>query len=239
MSTFETLFGIKESRVKNTCVVMPLLKRDSLGQFGVRQFSKGRLYGSGNSDSFTLIHTGVGPSLLGDAVLYLAETRCKTIILFGSCGLVKQERDMTIGSLVIPESSYSLESFSDMLLKKKTNRRVYHPDKSLVRNFLMTNKKRMIKKTVCASIGSLKLEEDYIDIFEQKNIQIVDMECSALFAASKYIGKRAMALFYITDIVNKKPFYRNLNAEEGLRLSSSIKSATNSLCDFIKKNQNC
>lgn len=239
MSTFETLFGIKESQVKDTCVVMPLLKRDSLDRFRVRQFLRGRLYGSGNSDSFTLIHTGIGPALLGDAVLYLGETRCKTIILFGSCGLVKQQKDMTIGSLVTPEGSYSLEGFSDMLLKEKRNWMAFYPDKGLIEKFLMVNKNHDIKKATCASIGSLKLEGDYTDIFKGKKIQIVDMESSALFAASKYIGKRAMALFYIADIINKKPFYRNLNAEEGLRLSSSINSAINSLCKFIKSNPNC
>jgi len=234
MTTFQTLFGIKESQVKNTCLLLPLLGKDILNWLGVTEFSRGRLYGSGNTQFFTVIHTGLGPALLGDAVLYLGRTQCQNIILLGSCGLVTQERDLTIGSLVAPFMSYSLESFSDMLLKDKKDWKIFHSDKSLLENFLKVNKRYAIKKLCCATTGSLKLEEDYIDLFKEKQIQIVDMECAALFSASKYIGKHAMSLFYVTDIINKKPFYMNLNPEEKLALSSSIKSAAHILCEFIK-----
>ena len=77
---------------------------------------------------------------------------------------------------------------------------------------------------------------DYVALFKKRGIDIVDMECSALFSASEYIHRQAMALFYITDIINKKPFYRDLRPEERSILSSSIKSGAHILCEFIKKN---
>lgn len=236
MGNFEALFGIKESKIKNTCMLLPILAKDIAGELNVKKFSKGKLYSSGNSHSFTAIHTGLGPALLGDTVLHLANTSCQNIILFGSCGLVKEKQDLDVGSLVVPYKCHASESFSDMLLKYEKDWDVFYSTPSLTEDFLETNKKLDIKKVACATLGSLKLEENRVALFEEKDIQVVDMECSAFFSASKHIGKNAMAFFYITDIINKKPFYRKIGSEEHLSLSSSIKSATRILCDFIEKN---
>jgi len=238
MAAFEKLFGIKESRVKKTCIAMPLLKKDMLDGLGVKGFSRGVLYGAGNSPSFTLIHTGVGAGLLGDAVLYLGDTGCKNIILLGSCGSVKEQNGLKIGGLVAPSISYSLESFSEMLLGDRNDWRAFYPDKDLLENFLNAQKAPDIKKVACLSAGSLKLEEDYAEAFDERAIQVVDMECASLFSASGYIKRKAMALFYITDIINKKPFYAGLNAEDKKTLSASITSSARILCEFIKKNLN-
>lgn len=239
MTKFETLFGIKDSRVKETCILMPLLSRNVLGCLGIKELSRGKLYGSGNSEFFTVIHTGLGPALLGDAVLYLSQTQCQNIILFGSCGLVEEKKGLKVGSLVTPSVCYSLEAFSEMLLKDKKDWKAFYPDKNLFENFSNTKKPQDIKKVICMTLGSLKLEEDYLQQFKKRGVQTVDMECSALFSAAAYIGRKAMAFFYITDIVNKKPFYVDLSAEDEKALSSSIKSGVHILCEFIKKNLGC
>ena len=101
-------------------------------------------------------------------------------------------------------------------------------------SFLKINKN--VKKLTCATLGSLKLEESYIDKFKEKNIRIVEMESTTLFSASAHINRKALAFFYVTDIINKKPFYEDLADADKLKLSSSIKSATNILCKFIEKN---
>ncbi|MBU1147528.1 MAG: hypothetical protein KKD11_04180 [Candidatus Omnitrophica bacterium] len=230
MTTFQRLFGITNSEVKNTCMLLPLVQKNGLEWLGVKDLSKGKLYSSGNSKDFTVIHTGMGPALSGDAVLYLEKTPCRNIIVFGSCGLIKEEKDLNIGGLVTPEKCYSMESFTDMLAQERKKYDLFYPDKTLL------EKLPEVKKVTCATLGSLKLEEGYRDSFEAKEIQVVDMETSAIFSAAQHIGKKAIALFYITDIINKKPFYRGLSAADRLRLSSSIKSASNILCDLIKKN---
>ncbi|MFC1666460.1 hypothetical protein ACFL0P_01120 [Candidatus Omnitrophota bacterium] len=239
MTEFQKLFGAKETHIKETCILLPLLRKDILRQLGVKEFLRGRLYGSGNSNAFTVIHTGVGPAFSGDVALYLSQTRCQNMILFGSCGLVKEKDGLRIGSLVTPSKAYALEGFTEMLLKDKKDWNSFHPDTTLIENFLSSNKDRDIKKTLCATLGSLKLERDYVDLFNKKEVETVDMECSALFSASKHTGKRAMAFFYITDIINKKPFYVALEAEDKKTLSSSIKTAARILCEFIEKNLNC
>ena len=230
MTKFEALFGIKESEIKDTCVLMPLLLKGALDEFGVKKLSRGKIYSSGNARYFTLIISGMGAMFTGDAALYLSQTNCKNLILFGSCGLVKPCENIDIGSLVAPIECYSMESFSDLLLKNH-NFKAFYPDEVMVGSFLKINKS--VREVSCATLGSLKLEEDYLSLFSEKNIQVVDMECSGFFSAAIQKNLKAMALFYISDIINEKPFYRPLIDEDRVKLSSSIKEGLYSICSFI------
>lgn len=232
MTKFETLFGIKESEIKNTCVLAPILQKSALGLFGVKDLARGKVYSSGNAKNFTVINTGIGASFTGDAVLYLADTACKNIILFGSCGLIKSSDGLDIGSLVTPMECYAMESFTNLLLKNHDFKKVY-PDKGLTESFLNNNKD--VRKVNCATLGSLKLEEDNMDLFAEKNIQVVEMECSGLFSAAENKNIKAMALLYVSDILNEKPFYCQFSPDDKLKLLSSIKSGIRSICSFTER----
>lgn len=231
MKKFETIFGVCESEIKDTCLVMPIVSKGCLSTLGIRKLSRGKIYSSGNSKFLTLVNTGIGAGFTGDAVLYLGDTKCKNIILFGSCGLLKQSCGLEIGSLVTPSECYSMESFSDLLLKNH-NFKTFYPDNFLLRSFLNNNKS--IIEVSCATLGSLKLEEDYMSLFSEKNIQVVDMECSSFFSAAMKKKLKAIALFYISDIINEKPFYKSLSQEDRLKLSSSIKEGLYSICSLLK-----
>lgn len=231
MTKFEAIFGIKESEIKNTCILMPLVPKGAFNAFGIKNLSKGKIYSSGNAWNFTLINIGMGASFTGDAALYLSDTNCKNLILFGSCGLVKPSDGLDIGSIVTPVECYAMESFSDLILKNH-NFKAFYPDEALVGSFLKTNKS--VREVSCATLGSLKLEEDYMSLFSEKNIQVVDMECSGFFSAASQKNLKAMALFYISDIINEKPFYKPLIDEDRARLLSSIKEGIYSICSFIK-----
>lgn len=235
MKEFSAIFGIKEPQIKETCILMPLLSKGILDIFRIRDFAHGKLYSSGNSDNFTLIRTGVAPALIGDALLYLKETTCKNVILFGSCGLLVKKQGLFIGSIVTPSQSYAYESFSDLLLNKDTAAKVFFADKDLLNNFLSVKRKFAIKKVICATCASLKLEADLLPLFKKKEIKIVDMESSAFFSAASFAGLRAIALFYITDIIKKQPFYIDLEPDLKLKLSLAIKSSTSLLCNFAKR----
>ncbi len=231
MTKFETLFGIKKSDIKDTCVLMPLLLKGALEGLGVKKLSRGKIYSSGNARNLTLIVTGMGASFTGDAVLYLSGTNCKNVILFGSCGLIKSEKGIGIGSIVAPVKCISMESFTDILLKNH-GLKAFYPDRDMLGSFL--NKNKGVKEVNCATLGSLKLEEDNLGLFTDKDIHVVDMESSGLFSAASLKGIKAMALFYISDIINEKPFYRPLVDEDHVKLSSSIKEGIYSICSFIK-----
>lgn len=236
MTRFEALFGIKSSEVRKNCILMPLLQKGALGLLEIKNLKKGKLYSSGSNNDFTLIVTGIGAGFVGDAVLYLQETSCQNLILFGSCGLVKEKRGLAIGGLVSPFKCYANESFSGMLLEKNTSPKVFSAGANLYESFLEANQGAGIKKVICSTLASLKLEEEIAASFIEKGIDVVDMECSAFFSASAYSGFNAIALFYITDIINKKPFYAGLDKNSKLILSRAVKNASGLLCKFIKEN---
>lgn len=238
MAKFEKLFGIKASEVKKNCIILPFLQKEVLKYFQVRSLSKGKLFGAGNSGFFTLLHTGIGPGFTGDAVLYLKDTACRNIFLFGSCGLVAERDGLSLAGLVSPSKCYANESFSELLKYGPKEDSVFSPDKVIYGRFLKLTRDAGIKDALCSTIVSLKLEEDMIDSFIAKGIDVVDMECSAFFAAASFCGLNAAALFYITDIIRKNPFYISLEPGLKSRLNSSIKSAANILCEFIKTNLN-
>lgn len=230
MSKFEILFGVKESEIKNNCILAPYLSKRILSALGVKKILRGKLYSVGQGENFSLIHTAIGPAFCGDAVLYLKETKVKNLILFGSCGLVKAIGDLNIGSLVSPYKTYCLESFSE-LLDGTPNFKVQYADKDLLADCLQFSKEQ-VKQVICATVGSLKLEEENESI--RSFAEVVDMECSAFFSAANHIKRKAIAIFYISDIVNHKPFYLGLGQKEKLALRSSIAKSTELLCGFTK-----
>lgn len=255
---FKTLFGIENKEVKRNCVLLPLLHRGALSLFKIKKFSRGKLYGAGNTSSanFTLIHTGACAGLVGDALLYLKETACQNVLLFGSCGLISKDVSeksvlnadirkfnqresasglrksafLDIGSLVSPEKCFAFESFSQMLLQKEKPADIFYADKDLLNRFLKINP--AIKEAICATVSSLKLEEERQDFFVEKGIDIVEMECSSFFAAAQYSGLKAVALFYISDIIKEKLFYQNLSAADKAKLFLSLKTAAQLLNNF-------
>lgn len=236
MNRFSALFGINASQVRKSAILLPLLPKGALRAFGIKRLSRGKLYGSASRDDFTLIHTGLSAGLTGDAVLYLKETACQNIILFGSCGLTKTEKGLSIGSLVSPFRCFAYESFSDMLLVRESQVNAFSAHRELLGIFLKAGEKKGLREVTCASVSSLKLEEDCIDYFIKKGVDVLDMECSAFFAAAGANDFKAIALFYISDIVSEQPFYMNPMPKS--KLSSCLRGAIVLLCDFLKKNLN-
>lgn len=235
MDKFTALFGLNRSLIKKTCLLMPLLPKGILAGFGINKLANGRLYNTGQAEGFTLINTRVGSSFVGDAVLYLKDTPCENVILYGSCGLVRKVKGLGVGSLVVPDRCYSQESFSQLLLGGNKRPRSFFPDKALLESFLEFSSGIDIRKAICSTLGSLKLEEGMAGYFVDHNIEIVDMECSAMLAAADSIGLRAMALFYVSDIIKQEPFYFPLKPGSQQKIESSLKNSAKAICDFTQK----
>lgn len=214
---------------------MPFLLKEVLKEFKIGRLARGKLYGAGNSRDFTLIHSGLGPALTGDAALYLKDTGCKNVILFGSCGLLAENNGLGIGSLISPLKAYSLESFSRMLSDQDIASDAYYPDKKLLEDFI-SSANGAIKQISCATVSSLKLEEERKDTWLKQGIEAVDMECSAFFAAASHSGFRSIAIFYVTDIIGVKPFYQEIGLKDKAKISLAQKTAAGLLCKFIQEN---
>lgn len=235
MDAFQTLFGTEEGKIKTTCVLLPFLHKEILRALGVKKISRGKLYGVGQSKYFTVIHTGMGAPFLGDAVLYLEETGCRNVILFGACGLVEKKEGLKVGSLVSPERCYAGESFSRMLSGSDEEWEAFHPDRELHLMLLKSGTPAGVQEVVDLSVGSIKLQEERLVTLRQSGIEVVDMECAALFAAAAATGLRALALLFVTDIVGEKPYYRKFSAGEKITLLFTIRRAVKMLCRFINE----
>lgn len=207
---------------------MPLATQMHLGLFGARLFTKGLIYGCSNTKDLTLVRTGAGAAFAGDAVLYLKETPCENIILFGSCGSVG---DLAIGDLIVPSLCYAKESFSELLLTESKEWPATYPDKGMLESFC--RKETALRQGVCLTVGSLKLEEEGVESFRDRGVDVVDMECSAFFSASRFIKRKALSIFYVSDIIRSKPFYATLSAQDKIRLALSIKKAVEAVRRFV------
>ena len=211
MTIFYDLFGTKPLSIKRVCILTPFINKDISRGFGVEKLSKGALYSVGNSDFFSLIHTRMGAPFVGDAVLHLADTPCKNMIFFGSAGATAQS-NLKIGRNVIVKKAICRDSFTDMLLMKKPSC-AFYPSDDLVKAAEAFTSDRHINQATCLSVGSLKLEEDYVNLIGDASVDVIDMETASFFAAAEFARKNALSLLYITDILGKQPYYRSLKKE--------------------------
>ncbi|MFA5087504.1 MAG: hypothetical protein WC552_00555 [Candidatus Omnitrophota bacterium] len=219
MNEFEAVFGVKESRIKKICVLTPYLTKGLIRNFDATPSHKGRLCSIASAPHFSLICTGIGSRAIGDAVLYLEKTPCQYILFLGSCGAFRKTAALDIGSLVIPRESFSFESFSQVLLKDFSSYTMSYPDEELLR--LSQTKKyfRDFRTVTGATFGSLKLEAENIHFLTGIGVDIIDLECSALYHAAHFIQKKAAAFLYVTDIIGQKPFYSPLAKSESQLIS--------------------
>jgi purine-nucleoside phosphorylase len=222
---FKTLFGIEQDSIKETCIVTPFYSKAVIEELKVKDISNGLIYTTGYSDKFSFIITKMGAGFVGDAVLYLKNTKCKNIIFFGSCGAV--DKTLKIGDAVLVDKAYSQDSFVNMLNKKNITE-CYHPDKELIQKYSLT-----LPKANCLSVASLKMEEEYLSESGKSDIGIVDMEAAAFLAAAEHSSLKAVCLLYVTDILKTNPYYETFKKENMPALSNIARNAAKIFADIL------
>ena len=230
MNVFSTLFGIEASSIKETCVLTPFLNKNILNGFRINKQKRGAIYSVGENGLFSLIHTGIGSTFMGDAVLYLENTPCKNLILFGSCGAVKKTKKLRVGDIVTVKKALCQDSFVNMLLKRKA-KDIFYPDK----NLLVKISSHKLQGVNCLTVGSLRLEGEYLECLKYGAIDIVDMETAAFFAAAKAANKKAAAILFITDTVENFPYYIALKKENKNIFKNLSRNASTVVCELIGK----
>jgi len=235
MELFKKLFGIEAETVQETCIVMPFVTKGILREFNIKKLSRGRLYSSGNGKICTVFHTRVGGVFTGDAILYLSETPCREIYFLGTCGLLQRTPGLKIGSIVSPSRCYAQESFTSLLSDPASPGILTTPDSILYRVLINSGGKGEIKEVIGISSGSLKMQPEKREEWQERGVQVVDLESAAFFAAAGHSGFSAAALMVVSDIVEVRPWY-----QENTRgfVSGSLQRAARILCEIITKKQN-
>jgi len=233
MTPFKSLFGIEKEDIQHNCLLLPFLPPGVLDNLGIKKLSRGFVFSAGNVNNLTVINTGMGAGLTGDACLYLEKSKCANIIFFGSCGLVNPHPTLGVGSLILPSCAYAYESFSDILNNRLQSPFAARPDQTLIDRFC-TSTSITPHRSNCISFASLHEEEKFIPLFNSLNAEIIEMECAALFLAAAKINIKAMALLYISDILQEKRFYEEASSTDKKNLTESISQACHAFLSFVK-----
>jgi hypothetical protein len=226
MDVFKKLFGIEKGRIKPRCILTPL---DEVGLFAgsrLRGCARGDYFRVADSPHATLIGTRYS-LLAGDCVLSLADTPCREIYLFNCCGGV----NAGIGTAFSVTRALNFESFSGMLAGKGDGD-CYLPDAGLAAEFASFSR---LPGGTCATVGSLALEELYLPRFRALGVNCLDMECSAVFAAAEKVGKKALALLYVSNSIPDKPWHEQLDRSDIQRLGRARTDLAATLLKFIAR----
>lgn len=220
---FKDYFSISPSAIKETCIIcqtydLSLFSDKSQNAFFLKTASLKNATIIALKNNF----------LAGDTVLYLKNSNCKKIILFGSCGGCG---DIESGDLVMIDKAYNYESFSKMLSIDKDPEN-YSFSSDLMHNFYSKNIYSDLIKTNSACISSLLLEKEYIDQFKKLNIHAVDMESSIIASASKKINVDTLCLFYIADHIEHNPLGKPMEDSVKKRISSARKKLSEMILRF-------
>lgn len=229
MNTFRRFFGIDESEIKTHCILCPVSNAELFRELGFISRSKGLFFRAITASHATIISVK-NNFLIGDCILSLKNSACENVYLFGSC---TGAGNIELGSGILVQKSFNLESFSQMLNPEEKAPACY-PDEALFRKFKNYLNDESILILNCATVSSLLLEEQYILWLAKNGVSCVDMESSIVFSAAKHIKRKAAAILYVTDIVSKQMPYEKLDKSDAGKIDVSRKKLAKALCDFIK-----
>ncbi|MFA6003641.1 MAG: hypothetical protein WC881_06195 [Elusimicrobiota bacterium] len=228
MDTFKKLFGTDKSRIRPDCILSPLNEVDLFAGPQAGERARGDYFRAADLGFATLIGTRYN-LLAGDCVLRLADSPCRNIYLFNCCGGI----GVDIGAAYSVQKAWALESFSGMLAGQDPAAS-YQPDPELAREFSAYSG---LPAGICATVGSLALEESYLPRFQELGVDCLDMECSAVFSAAKQAGQRALALLYVSNRIPDKPWHEHLDRKDIQSLGRARQDLAAQLTGFIAREE--
>ncbi|MFH1798702.1 MAG: hypothetical protein ABH844_05135 [Candidatus Omnitrophota bacterium] len=218
---FKYCFGLSAKDFPEGVIVTPFIPLKQFGRHceSVKTF-KGRLF-SGiivqkNDRCFAVIQSGIGKSLIRDAVMLLGSTPVKHVIFLGAAGGIN---DTAIGDLVLCENNRAdkayLKSAEEFFKRQIKDERVF-------------------KKGNIFTVDSLmdETEENLCDI-KKKGFIAIDMELSAFYSAAAEIKRKAVALVFVSDLPLEKPIYERLREEEHKRYKSIVEESIHLSTGFV------
>jgi purine-nucleoside phosphorylase len=229
MNAFRKLFAVSPQEIKEDVIITPFLSPEYFNKDAKNKIKKGFLFETLNGDGFSVVKTGVGASFVGDALIYLKQTKAKRVYFIGSCGAVS---GLNIGDLVLVRQALNLESFSGVL-KRSVGSVFLNAENALYKKFLKLD--RGIREVKLATVGSLSLQKSILPLLKNRAIDVVDMEVSAFISAVRFLKFSHLALLYVTDNVQGRLFCRKLTPAERLSIKKSRHKAVSLICDFITR----
>ncbi|MBQ9021291.1 MAG: glycosyltransferase, partial [Eggerthellaceae bacterium] len=158
-------------------------------------------------EAFTYIVGGVGAGLCADIVMALGSTPCEELLFIGSAGAL--DKRVSIGDIVAVDESICAEGASryvvsgDVLkdtfgLKSATNRYLTSQIASAAKPSCDAVGVALWQGTV-VSVESVFMQGRHVELFQSMGASFIDMETSAVLAASRVAGISATAVFCVSD----------------------------------------
>ncbi|MBD3426736.1 MAG: hypothetical protein GF409_05855 [Candidatus Omnitrophica bacterium] len=243
---FEFAFGCTGGGMTESVIITPFLSPDKFTRGGdvVGSF-RGRLYSGVRAKKagveYTVIRSGMGNRLLGDAVLLLEASPVETVLFAGTCGGFG---DAGIGDIVLCDKAFDGEGFSQYYRKGRAREDILASGQYVQADpgVYQRLKKHLTGHTPgklilgdIFTIGSVVAEESrFVKNIERKGFSGIEMELSAVYTASNAAGIKAAALAVVSDLPLERPLW-GLTAEQKRQCAKSMDQMAELLSDFILK----
>jgi len=166
-----------------------------------------------HGEQISVVCTGVGPSLVGDAV-YALNRPDSTCLYSGTCGGLAD--GLEIGDYFVADRAVCGDGYSFHLGHAPLS---IVPGNADVLNALTTRISEKVERvnrgaTFTTSSVVREADPDFWTIVDEQ-CQTIEMGAAALYAAAQATGKRAAAYFWVTDLPRRgKSFFEPLALEE-------------------------
>ena len=247
---FSFTFGCSSSTITRKVIITPFMSLKRFTEDGeVLESFKGRVYSGKKLKSargeYTLIYSGIGDRLLGDAVLLLGTvTPAEEILFAGTCGGMNE---CQIGDIVLCERAFNGEGFSAYYKKDFSMRDIFDRGElisadgkyiSVLKDFFdeKITDERPFRSGDIFTIGSLAAEskETLLNI-QGKGYLGVDMELSAVYKAAAASGLKSAGVLVVSDLPIEKPFWESLTSFEEDEYNSGVEDMVDVLKDFVEE----
>lgn len=241
---FEFAFGCSCGALYDRAIITPVLSPEKFtGGFEIRSAFRGRLYTGVNAvkngAGFTVIKSGIGDRLLGDAVLLLAVSPVKELVFAGSCGGFNGTR---VGDMLLCENAFDGEGFSRYYGEEFDASKLFGSGKEIsadtgylsrLKEFIAGNSSRRCESGSIFTIGSFMAEEsDFVKNIEDRGFSGVELELSAVYSASRAAGLKAAALTVVSDLPLARPLW-DLTKEERTEYNNGVDEMIRLLSEFM------
>lgn len=233
----KTHFGCEISDIARNVIISPVWSLESFIEKAetVKKEFKGWYKGvtiTYKGKDITIINSGIGAPLTGDCVIALGYTPCENIFFSGSAGGINDEYDF--GDIMISSSAIIGEGFSrfhrDSIRKDCFGEEVNGCDElaEILFNKASIHAEELgvsvYKGRIFSTDSILGENKESFDFMLEKGCDAVEMELSAVFTASKAIGRNAVGLITISDLPLKyKSLFEGTGDNDELNYKNSKK----------------
>jgi nucleoside phosphorylase len=159
---------------------------------------------------FTMVRSGIGAPMTGDAMLALAAANCRHVLFIGAVGGLKT--DQRVGDILIPTCSVSGDGFSTYIDDSPVEThpaflQVVEPDPAWLETvdsyarIASANGEIACHRGAVYSIDTILAQFRLLDWMRQRfEVVGIDMETSCVFAVARRYGIRTAALLEFSDV---------------------------------------